>query len=197
MTDDARLEILRGSLELRRVLERDFEFCPLQAANQSQLFRLAQNQSFELVGNDKSGGQFALCKGESAERPLLYVSSEGQAGILGRNLGEGISVIIDIPFWQDCLKFSGGGNLEEMRKAFALSTHDNQGRMQPLKSSAQTIRLRLALPALDDPVLCLHSALTQLTPRFTVFAGDGWTFAGLFGKFTVMSNPAWRRRLSN
>jgi hypothetical protein len=197
MTEATRLEILRSSPEIKRLLERDYEFSPIQASNQSELFRLSQNQSFELIGKDKSGGEFALCKGEASERPLLYASSEGQAGIVGRNLAEGLATIIDIPFWQDCLKFSSDGNLQEMRKAFALSMEDGQDRMGLLKSDAATVRARLALPVLVDPVLSLHSAVSQLSPRFPAYAADGWAFASLFNKFSVTSNPVWRRRLSS
>ena len=139
---------------------------------------------------------FALCGAGSLEtRPLLYASSEGQAGIIARCLERGLSLIVDLPYWQDCLHFSGGGQLTEMRRVVPLSENDLIARTSHVASSRQAIRKLLALSPVSDPVEELHAAIVELSPLYPVCGPDGWQFESLFGKFTVMSNGEWRRRL--
>lgn len=81
-------------------------------------FRLPSSEPLEVVGRDASGGLFCLYGGPGdGAGSLLYVSSEGEAGVIAGSLAEGLQMMIALPHWRDCLKFSGGGRLEEMRKA--------------------------------------------------------------------------------
>lgn len=127
---------------------------------------------------------------------MLYASSEGQAGIIARSLETGLSIIIDLPYWQDCLKFSGGGQLAEMRRVIPLSESDLVAATPQIASSRETLRKLLALSRLPDPVQELHAALTELSPLYPVSGSGGWQFEPLFGKYTVISNGAWRQRLT-
>jgi hypothetical protein len=198
MTEAARLNILRTESSLRPLLERNFDFSPRPAQAKSSLFHLADDASFELIGSDASGGEFVLCaSGQLPRRPLLFVSSEGQAGVIGRNLEEGLSTIIAIPFWMDCLKFSGGGQLVEMRRVIPLSEAEMLEDSPRFDSSRQVLKTRLELQPLIDPVQTLHKAVTELSPLFPAYGSDGSQFRTLFNTFTVMSNPQWRRKLSN
>jgi hypothetical protein len=64
-------------------------------------------------------------------------------------------------------------------------------------SSRQVLKTRLELQPLIDPVQTLHKAVTELSPLFPAYGSDGSQFRTLFNTFTVMSNPQWRRKLSN
>jgi len=196
MTEAAQLKILRTSPEIRELLERDFDFEPLKVVASSRLFQFSGNGSCELIATDASGGEFALCQSDKSNRPVLYVSSEGQAGIIARSLEEGLSTMAAIPHWHDCLKFSGGGQLDEMRRVFPFSEAEALEEVPHLDSSRRILRIRLELPVLNDPVYSLYSAVTELTPYFPVQGTDGLPFSGLFNKFTVLSNPVWRRKFS-
>lgn len=196
MRETAILELLRTSSEVKRVLERDFDFCPLPPAAEESFFQLSNGTIFEQVGKDGSGGQFVLCDvGHLFARPLLHVSSEGGAGIIGRSLEKGLATIIDLPYWWTCLKYSGDGQLAEMRRVVPLAEQDIVEDKPHIMSSRQNLRMRLGLSQLRHPVEELHSALTDLSPLYPVYASDGSKYGSLCGKFTVMSNPSWRRRL--
>src|SRR5262249_41274640 len=39
----------------------------------------------------------------------------GEAGALAGSLAAGVALMVALPYWRDCLKFSGGGSLDEMR----------------------------------------------------------------------------------
>ena len=194
MNEAALLEVLRTSSEVKQILGRNFDFIPLSPAIKSSLFQF-NSDIFELVGRDGSGGEFVLCNdGRLSARPLLYVSSEGRAGIIGRSLESGLATIIDLP-WVDCLHFSGGGQLAEMQRVVPLAEEDLVEHKPDIMSTRQNLRMRLGISQLPDPVQELHAALTELSPLFPVYAPDGSQYERLGGRFTVMSNGGWRRRL--
>jgi hypothetical protein len=197
-TEVGLLKVLRTSPDVSQLLERHFDFVSLPAPTESRLFRLGEKAYYELVGRDKSGGEFALCDNEILPtRPLLYISSEGQAGIIGPSLENGLSMIIDLPYWHDCLKFSGGGQIAEMRRVVSIAEDENLELAPQLCSIRHKLRAWLTLSPLPDPVYALHAAVLKLSPLFPAYAKDGSQFASLFNKFTVMSNPQWRRKLAS
>src|SRR5258708_37793037 len=101
MNETTLLNVLRTSFEVAQLLGRHFDFMPSQAATHSRLFHTGEGVICELVGKDASGGEFALCeKAGLPVRPLLYVSSDGQAGIIGRSVASGLSTIIELPYWK-------------------------------------------------------------------------------------------------
>ncbi|WP_214480773.1 hypothetical protein [Bacillus sp. SM2101] len=64
-----------------------------------------------IIAEDGSGGIFALLHNEGLEDlPVYYINSEGQAGKVGENFEQFLSMIITIPYWLDLLKFSGDVN---------------------------------------------------------------------------------------
>ena len=67
--------------------------------------------------NLSTGGGFLAYgdgDGDFDQMPILYVTSEGQAGKVASNLSEWLAIVVAVPYWQDLLKFSGGGDLAEM-----------------------------------------------------------------------------------
>jgi hypothetical protein len=191
------LQVLRGSVEAKQTLEYDFDFCPVPSTIKSSLFQLRDGTSYELVGKDASGGEFALCDSKNLPtRPMLYASSEGQAGIIARTFERGLSIIIDLSYWHDCLKFSNGGQLSEMRRVVPLAESELLEDAPTIGASRQAMRKLFGLSQSFDLVQELHDAVTELSPLYSVCGPDGWQFELLFGRFTVMSNGAWRRKLS-
>jgi hypothetical protein len=196
MSESILLEALRMAAAAKRMLEYDFDFVPVAGAAKSALFQACGSAGYELIGTDASGGEFVLCDaGALPARPMLYASSEGQAGVIAHSLKSGISTIVDLPYWQDCLKFSGGGQVVEMRRVIPLAEDDLLADRPEIESSRHTLRAVLGLLPLSDPIGELHAALTSLSSLYPVRGSDGSQFAPLFGRFTVESNAEWRRRL--
>jgi hypothetical protein len=130
------------------------------------------------------------------ERPLLFVSSEGRAGIIGKNLMEGLSIVVAMPYWEECLKFSGGGQLSEMRRAVSFLEADYLRDEPNLNTIRQTLHKHLALENITDPTLSLYTAVKEHSSLFPAFANDNSKFDSLFNKFTVEANAVWRRQLA-
>jgi hypothetical protein len=155
--------------------------------------RLSSGHALEGVAGDFSGGTFFLCGERRPVRPVLYASSEGQAGLIGQSLAEALEVMIGLPSWWDCLKFSGGGDLVIMRSA-AEHLQRDQLRDQP-EIEAQRIQLAkaLSLDLATVPVLLarLRDAVAGTAPDFLLTTEAGDEYESLFGPWLPSRNPAW------
>jgi hypothetical protein len=198
MTEAGQLQILRTTSEVKKLLRRNFDFSVEPDLDCSPLFKVEKGTFCEPIAKSASGCLFCLCQNTNwPERPLLFVSSEGRAGIIGKNLSEGLSIVVSLPYWEDCLKFSGGGQLTEMRSAAILSESDRSNDLPNLNATRQLLRRYLQLENISDPIQSLHSNINNLSLLFPVFASDGSKFDILFNKFFIKSNPTWRRMLSS
>ena len=167
-----------------------FDFDLGRAARDYAWIKLAPQQAFSAVAGDSSGGVFlAYGDGEIERRPVLYVSSEGQAGRIASNLAELLAVMMAIPGWHDLLKFSGGGNLEEMRRTAGLLERDGPDD-EAVPAATQRIVAAFSLPAIADPVRLLHDCVHA--SDCNVVADDGRPCESLFGHFKSSDNPFWK-----
>ena len=137
------------------------------------------------IGIDASGGALVLLPSQQ----VLYVSSEGRAGVIAENFEAFIQLVIARPYWLDILKFSAGGDLREMRRAAdALeATLDDE---DDINEAREEIRSRLDLPEADDPVGALYDAVAASDA--IVRATDGSPFTTLFNRFSIDNNPMLR-----
>ncbi len=126
---------------------------------------------------DGSGGVFAQLEGTR----VLYVTSEGQAGILAADLDEFIRLLVACPYWQDILKFSADGNLDEMRRVAAFF---EAGRAddEELQEARALLKSQLGLTEPSDPVGALHRAVSS---NVIVRGPYGPPFGTLFNSFVL------------
>jgi hypothetical protein len=120
---------------------------------------------------------------------VLYVSSEGRAGVIADNFDAFIQLVVAHPYWLDILKFSAGGDLQEMRRAAAAleATRDDE---DDINEAREEIRIRLDLPDAADPVGALYEAVAASDA--IVRATDGSPFTTLFNRFSIDNNPMLR-----
>ena len=137
------------------------------------------------IGSDGSGGAYVLLPSQN----VLYVSSEGRAGIIAGTLEAFVQLVVAHPYWLDILKFSAGGDLQEMRRAAdALeATLDDE---DEVNEAREQIRKALDLPESDDPVDALYEAVAASDA--IVRATDGSPFTTLFNRFSIDNNPVLR-----
>jgi hypothetical protein len=163
-----------------------FDFRLETDLDQTGWFTVDGAKAFRPIGRDGAGGVFALLP---PSQHVLYVSSEGQAGIVAANFDEFIQLIVACPYWQDLLKYSGGGSLAEMRRAAAAlySAFDDDDDINEARDYLIS-KIRLTRP--PDPVGALHRAVSA--SAITVRAPDGDPCATLFNDFTIDDNPLLR-----
>jgi hypothetical protein len=139
------------------------------------------------IARNGAGGVFAQLKGSSR---VLYVSSEGAAGIVGDDIEAFITLAVACPYWHDVLNFSANGNLDEMRRAASvleLKMIDDE----ELEEAIAFLKAELGLPDLTDPVGTLHRVVSD--SNLIVRGPDGTPFGGLF--YPSVINEARMRRL--
>jgi hypothetical protein len=159
----------------------DVSFAP----DEEPWFTIDGVESPRQIGSDGSGGAFVLLPSQN----VLYVSSEGRAGIIAESFEAFIQLVVARPYWFDILKFSAGGDLQEMRRAAdALeATRDDE---DDINEAREEIRIRLGLPEADDPVDALYEAVAASDA--IVRATDGSPFTTLFNRFSIDNNPMLR-----
>ncbi|MEU9140937.1 hypothetical protein AB0D33_34130 [Streptomyces sp. NPDC048404] len=153
--------------------------------------------NFTVTAGDYTGGAFFLC-GDGKDRPVLYASSEGQAGLIGRNVAEALEIMVGLPSWWDCLKFSGAGDLAVMRRAADHLRDDelrNDSEMDADRATAAHA-LDLELGAIPNLLARLHAAVPGTAPDF-VLTNEAREYETLFGPWMPSRNPAWQRAFSN
>lgn len=159
----------------------DVSFAP----DEEPWFTIDGVESPRQIGSDGSGGAFVLLPSQN----VLYVSSEGRAGVIADNFEAFIQLVVARPYWLDILKFSAGGDLQEMRRAAdALeATLDDE---DDVNEAREEIRRQLDLPEPDDPVGALYEAVAASDA--IVRATDGSPFTTLFNRFSIDNNPMLR-----
>lgn len=124
---------------------------------------IASGLPLEPVAGDFAGGQFYLCGEVGSERPVLYASSEGQAGLVANNLCEAVELVVGLPHWHDCLTFA-----DFERKSPAPTSRQNE--------AAQL--LALELPAQEVLLARLRAAVLRSAP--------GYVFRDETGEYEVL-----------
>ncbi|WP_342735374.1 hypothetical protein [Bradyrhizobium sp. B117] len=159
----------------------DVSFAP----DEETWFTIDGIESPRQIGSDSAGGAFVLLPSQN----VLYVSSEGRAGIIAENFEAFIQLVIARPYWLDILKFSAGGDLAEMRRAAdALeATLDDE---DDINEAREQLRAALDLPDANDPVSALYDAVAA--SDVVVRATDASPFTTLFNRFSIDNNPMLR-----
>ncbi|QPF91370.1 hypothetical protein [Bradyrhizobium commune] len=137
------------------------------------------------IAGDGAGGAFVLLPSEH----VLYVSSEGRAGIIANGFEAFVQLVVARPYWLDILKFSAGGDLAEMRRA-AIALEATLDDEDEVNEARKEIRSALDLPEPDDPVGALYEAVAASDA--IVRATDGSPFTTLFNRFSIDNNPMLR-----
>jgi hypothetical protein len=164
-----------------RLASLDISFVP----DEERWFTIDGIDAPRQIGSDGSGGAFVLLPPQK----VLYVSSEGRAGIVADTFEAFIQLVVARPYWLDILKFSGGGDLQEMRRAAEAleATLDDE---DVINGAREEIRKGLGLGEADDPVEALYETIAASDA--IVRATDGSPFTTLFNRFSIDDNPMLR-----
>ncbi|MFD9441876.1 hypothetical protein ACFWBR_27500 [Streptomyces sp. NPDC060006] len=190
--DEEVLDSIRRDSGVAELLRHVCEF-DLSRGDHGELVRLSSGLALEGVAGDFTGGTFFLC-GYGSRRPVLYASSEGQAGLIGKSLTEALEIIIGLPAWWDCLKFSGSGDLTVMQTAADHLCHDELTDQPEIGAQRVRLAAALSLELGSSPALLarLHTAVSATTPDFILTVETGEEYESLFGPWLPSRNPSWR-----
>jgi hypothetical protein len=176
-------EILRANKEIRDML-RSFDFAVVDRKEYGPVwFDTAPLEPFEIVAQKSSGCVYALT---GPQRHVLFVTSEGQAGIVAASLQECLELVVTHPYWQDVLSHAKG-DLEVMREIFRVGIEDFEdealGDNPEIEEFRPLLRSQLGLAEPGDPGKLLHHAITVLGADVIVRGHDGYPWAPLAARF--------------
>ena len=176
-----KLTDLQSSRAVVDDLAQAYDFDIDRASRDYSWIRLTPEHRFLVIAGESTGGAFlAYGDGEFDQMPILYVTSEGQAGKVASNLTEWLAIVVAVPYWQDLLKFSGGGDLAEMRRTAELVS-GRYAEEEIANSARRHLMKVLAMQEILDPIEVFHRNVAATD--CTVVAEDGWRYESLFNKF--------------
>jgi len=172
-------------------LDWPFDFLLPSEDDDFEWVQLKPTTPFVVVGSEGTGGVFlAYGTGEPESLPILHGTSEGQSGRVASNLTEWLAILMAIPYWRDLLKFSGGGQVDEMRRAAVFLEKEYEEDFDDLPIARRKIMDALPIPTLDDPIQVLHDRVHATD--CVLIAEDGYEYETLFNTFQSSDNPSWR-----
>ena len=178
--------------EISMLLADAFEFDVRRKAV-SESPRLASRIPIVGIAGDFTGGMFYLCGDVGSPRPVLYASSEGDAGIIATDLRETLELVVGFPYWRDSLKYSAGGDLDAMESATAFLCRDMMVERPAIVAEQSKVAESLCVPLETPSVLVarLHLAVKSAGPDFA-FLDDTGEYGSLFGPFSPSRNRLWQ-----
>ena len=181
------LNTLLAKDEVAERLSRRFDFRLDVDPHQAGWFTIDGVDDIQYIGGEGSGGVFV----QLPDLRILYVSSEGEAGVIATDFSAFIQLIVAHPYWQDLLTFSGGGKLSEMRRACPALEASILDEEEDLEEARDFVIAELALSEPADAIAALHRAVS--TSNVIVRNSfDDKPFDGLFNKFTADQSPSLR-----
>ncbi|GLW28183.1 hypothetical protein [Actinoplanes regularis] len=182
------LERLLASAESATILRflADFDALDVDSAAGSTA-RLSSGADLELIARCGAGGRFFRTKPGGQ---IWYADSEGSAGVIGSGLETALALLVAAPNWHDLLGFSGGGDLDEMRRAHDRFAAGVREEYPDLAGEQATVVAELGLVLPEDPVRALWAAVHARDPEVVFtdveleeYAEEPWD--SLFGAHTI------------
>ncbi|MBM7662809.1 hypothetical protein JOC85_003620 [Bacillus mesophilus] len=172
----------------------DFELLAVPSYNtESYFFKV--DDTAKVIAQDASGGTFAMVgNGVENSLPIIYINSEGQAGKVGSNFREFISLMISCPNWKDLLKFSGNGQIAEMVKALPFLKGEMLEDYPEIEDVKESLKSELSIEIIEEPANALYMTIIS-KPKMIISSNDGDELESLFNSFTAMDNPLWRNKV--
>lgn len=190
MSEDGLLKKMKADSKVRKILAWPLDFDLAVTKKDAESVVVKPNAVTKPVARDGTGGIFLLY---GTHEYVVHITSEGQAGVIAADLATGVQLMTEYPYWRDLLNFSGGGKLQEMRRVAPYLERDLRKDEPKIDEYRETLRKRLGFDGGGDLIGYLHEAVAVLGKKVTVTDPDGTKFESLFGRFTVKSNPMWKR----
>jgi hypothetical protein len=171
------IETLKADPEVRKALLRACDFVVDEAGGPDR-FTIDGVPRYDTVGRDATGGIFAVY---GPQPWVLYVSAEGQAGVIAADLDALVALLIACPYWQTLLSVARNNTLSELRRAAPIVEQVFLDGDEPENEDYRAfMRATLDVPAAVDAIKALHHAIL-LGKDVIVRAPDGAICAPLLG----------------
>jgi hypothetical protein len=191
-SSDHLLGLIQTKPEIALLLRSSFGF-DIHRKHSGDGLKLASGAPLEAIAGEFAGGAYFLCAEQNGRRPVVFASSEGEGGLLADDLADALEIIIGLG-WQDCLSFSGGGDVEVMQiSAHHLERSRDKYNPDIDNEAAQVATaLSLRLVPVTDLVIRLHAAASKTEPDYVMTDDAGQAFDQPFGEHVEPRHGGWR-----
>ncbi|RGC69528.1 hypothetical protein C5N14_09645 [Micromonospora sp. MW-13] len=149
-----------------------FDFDLARAANgPAEPVRLPGGEPLEMIAGDASGGAFMLV-GTGVERPVLYVGSEGEGGLVAAGLRDALALVVGISCIHDATAVPFGADGARLRDWLARTDEEIREYWPELDAERLRLRRALDLPEADGLLETLHRLAADEEYRPVSDAGD-------------------------
>ncbi|GAA1849311.1 hypothetical protein [Asanoa iriomotensis] len=174
MSDRELLEHIRATPWIAQALaEFDFDLSRVDNGPAEEV-HLASGERLEMIAGDAAGGAFMLA-GDGADRPVVYVGSEGEGGLIATTLRDALALIVGLSSIHDATAHPLGDDGGAKLRAWLAEADDEIRADWPdLDAARQRLRTELRLPAGTDLLADLHAAAADDRYRPISDAGDAY-----------------------
>lgn len=173
MRDEDLLGLIRDTPWIAELLDR-FDFDLDRVVNgPPEPVQLPGGVPLEMVAGDASGGAYLLAGAAGANRPVVYVSSEGQGGLIAADLRTALALVVGLSSIHDAFSVpvdADGGRA--LRTWLARTDDEVREDLPELDTDRARLREALDLPAADGLLEALHAAAADEAYRPVSEAGD-------------------------
>ncbi|GED16955.1 hypothetical protein [Aneurinibacillus migulanus] len=185
---------INSNAEIKNILSNYYDFDIVEPNSHTEDFYFKANDKVTVVAQDGSGGVYALYgSGEDVDLPVVFISSEGEFGKVGRNFEEFIGIMIACPYWRDLLKFSGNGKLLEMLKSQPFLEDEVLEDFPGIDAAEKKLISLLNISVVPKPVEMLYESMFS-EPQIVITSFEGEKFDSLFNSFVANDNPLWKNK---
>jgi hypothetical protein len=163
---------IQSHRELSDTLASSFGFDVLACDGNGLPFTIDGARTVQAVAGDQEGGTYALCETSAMRSALVYVGADRRAGVLGRDLEEGLGLIVSLPRWRAIVRRAGGPSLECVQRAARNIQDEIEEAEADLVGRQARVFALLGLPRPRQPVFRLHRRLLE-GQRWLVVRGKG------------------------
>jgi hypothetical protein len=168
--------------DIREVLAFPFDFAIGEIPDDPLWFTTTPTTDLVPIAGEGTGGLYAQL---AASGHILFTDSEGAGGIIAESLSDLIQLIVTHPYWMDLLKFSGGGDLSEMRRAVDWAAREYADCYPEAAEALHLIQTSLSIPPSPDCLERLHRSVSASSHIVRLYAPDGCELRSLFNHFTA------------
>lgn len=127
-----------------------------------------------MIAGDASGGAFMLV-GSGSRRPVVYVGSEGEGGLIATGLRDALALVVGLPTLHDAMTVSLRDDGEWLRASLAEEDEGLREEWPELDADRLRLREALGLPTADGLLEMLHRAAADEDYRPISDAGDRYS----------------------
>ena len=135
---------------------------------------------YAVFGRDATGGVYVASEQlELRTRFCHHIDTQGHAVLLAEDLGQLVSLILELPYWREILMQAADHTPSAFRAAAAQLEREVLEDLPALTAAREDLLSSLQLPRLADPARHLHEWTSRTALAVSIVSPHGWEYQPL------------------